>query len=320
MISLAVGGAVVALTGQRFFLLLGLGGVAVTLVTQITSRRAARARQRTAQREFQEASTAGQERLAQVLDAEQRQRRDAAPDPAHLLRIATEPGTRVVELVPPDDDFLDLRIGWADLPSVTADLRGSSGSASAPEALVRDVPVTLALRALGGLGIAGAESLGRGALAWVIGELAVLHSPGDLSLVLLAEDGCDWRWVRWLPHLRPLPGSKALASVGTDRATCAARAAELRDLGRRNGARPPLTPAGPIAVRHARPWSWCSTARTSCWSCRAWPRCCRTGRRWASTRSAGIYDRAQLPRGPASARSWSAPTAVPPTGSGGGKS
>ena len=244
VISLAVGGAVVALTGQWFFLLLGLGGVAVTLVTQITSRRAARARQRTAQREFQEASTAGQERLAQVLDAEQRQRRDAAPDPAHLLRIATEPGTRLWERLPPDDDFLDLRIGWADLPSVTADLRGSSGSASAPEALVRDVPVTLALRALGGLGIAGPESLGRGALAWVIGQLAVLHSPGDLSLVLLAEDGGDWRWVRWLPHLRPLPGSKALASVGTDRATCAARAAELRDLveKRRQAAADPRRP------------------------------------------------------------------------------
>lgn len=240
-VSLAAGAAVVAVTGQWFFLLLGLGGVVVTLVTQVGSRRTASTRRSAAQREFQETSAAGQARLAEGLDAEQRQRREAAPDPAHLLRIAAGPGTRLWERLPSDDDFLQLRIGLADLPSATVGLRSSPGAPDAPETLARNVPASVVLPAAGVLGIAGPAGLGRAVLAWAVSQLAVLHSPRDLQLVLLTEEGDAWRWVRWLPHLRPLPGSPACAAVGTDQESSAARAAELRELveKRRNAAADP---------------------------------------------------------------------------------
>jgi DNA segregation ATPase FtsK/SpoIIIE, S-DNA-T family len=51
-----------------------------------------------------------------------------------------------------------------------------------------------------------------------------------VRIVLLTEDPQAWLWARWLPHLRPLPGTAALLSVGTDPGTWAARAGELRDL------------------------------------------------------------------------------------------
>jgi len=229
-VSLAVGAAVVALTRQWFFLLLGVGGVAVSLVTQISSRRSARARRRSAQRDFQEAATAGRQTLAGTLADEQLRLRAAAPDPAHLLRIASGPGARLWERMPSDDDFLHLRIGWADLPSAAVDLRGSPGQARAPEALVRDVPAVVPFKDVGVLGIAGPEDLGRATLAWAVAQLCVLHSPSDLSVVLLTDKPRAWRWARWLPHLAPLPGSAAQAGVGTDPESCAARADELWDL------------------------------------------------------------------------------------------
>ena len=227
-VSLVAGVAVGAVTHQWLFLLLGLGGVAVTLVTQVSSRRTASGRLRSAQREYRDSAAAGRARLAEAIEAEQRHRRDAWPDPAHLSQIAAGPGARLWERSPSDEDFLDLRLGSADLPSGVVDLRGSAPDESEP--LVRGVPVPVALRTLGVLGIAGPAGLSRPALMWVAAQLAVLHSPRDLRFFVLTEEPGSWRWARWLPHLRPLPGTAALASVGTDAPTWGARAAELRDL------------------------------------------------------------------------------------------
>ncbi|MGH3204818.1 MAG: FtsK/SpoIIIE domain-containing protein [Streptosporangiaceae bacterium] len=227
-VSLAAGAAVGALTHQWLFLLLGLGGVAVTLVTQISSRRAVGGHLRSAERESRDSAAAGRTRLTQAVAAEQRHRRDAQPDPAHLAQIAAGPGARLWERLPSDDDFLHLRVGSADLPAETVELRGSDPGA--PEGLVRQVPVPVALRDLGALGLAGPARLSRVALAWAVAQLAVLHSPRDLRMVLLTEEPHAWRWARWLPHLRPLPGTTAWLSVGSDAQSWAARAGELRDL------------------------------------------------------------------------------------------
>ena len=202
--------------------------MAVTLVTQVSSRRTASGRLRSAQREYRDSAAACRARLAEAIEAEQRHRRDAWPDPAHLSQIAAGPGARLWERSPSDEDFLDLRLGSADLPSGVVDLRGSAPDESEP--LVRGVPVPVALRTLGVLGIAGPAGLSRPALMWVAAQLAVLHSPRDLRFFVLTEEPGSWRWARWLPHLRPLPGTAALASVGTDAPTWGARAAELRDL------------------------------------------------------------------------------------------
>jgi S-DNA-T family DNA segregation ATPase FtsK/SpoIIIE len=227
-VALAAGVAVGAFTHQWLFLLLGLGGVVVTLVTQVSGRRAASCRLRSAQREFHGAAATGQARLAEAIAAEQRQRRDVLPDPAHVTQIASGPGSRLWERLPADEDFLHLRVGSADLPAASVDLHGSA--AGVPDPLVRDVPLPVGLRDLGVLGIAGPARLSRPALAWVVAQLAVLHSPRDVRFVVLTEEPEPWRWTRWLPHLRSLPGMAASLSIGTDPQTWAARAAELTDL------------------------------------------------------------------------------------------
>ena len=227
-VSLATGGVVGALTHQWLFLLLGVGGVAGSLVPQLVSRRTTAGHARAAKRELQDAAATGQTRLSEAIAAEEQVRRYALPDPASLAGIAADPGTRLWERAPGDEDFLRLRAGSGDLPASTVSLRG--GAPEGPEPVVRDVPVAVPLANLGVLGIAGPPAASRPALAWAVSQLAVLHGPSELRLVLLTEEPDAWRWARWLPHLRPLGGATDWLSVGTDPATWTKRITELRDL------------------------------------------------------------------------------------------
>jgi S-DNA-T family DNA segregation ATPase FtsK/SpoIIIE len=62
-----------------------------------------------------------------------------------------------------------------------------------------------------------------------VASAAILHSPSDLRIYLLTDDGgrVGWEWVRWLPHCRPGPGGSCVAQVGNDSESIAARIAEL---------------------------------------------------------------------------------------------
>ena len=82
VLSLATGAVVGALTDQWLFLLLGLGGVAGSLVPQLINRRTAAGHARRAKRESRDAAAAGQARLGDAVAAEERARRQALPDPA----------------------------------------------------------------------------------------------------------------------------------------------------------------------------------------------------------------------------------------------
>jgi S-DNA-T family DNA segregation ATPase FtsK/SpoIIIE len=231
VLSLATGGIIVAVTHQWLFLLLGLGGVAASVVPQLLNRRTAAGHARTAKREFQDAAASGQARLGDAIAAEEQLRRLALPDPATLAEVAAGPGTRLWERSPQDKDFLLLRAGSGDLPASTVSLRGGAAAAQeTPGPMVRDVPVAVPLGGLGVLGIAGPPAASRPALAWAVSQLAVLHGPSDLRLVLLTEQPDAWRWARWLPQLRPPGDTAGWLSVGTDPATWTKRVAELRDL------------------------------------------------------------------------------------------
>jgi DNA segregation ATPase FtsK/SpoIIIE, S-DNA-T family len=179
-------------------------------------------------------------RLSQEIDAEraadEADRRDAAPDPASVLLTATGPRRRLWERRADDPDFLDLRIGLADLPAhieLVAE-RGSAADAELPAApQARAVPVVLPMPELGVLGLSGPRGTSRGLARWLVAQAAVLHSPRDLSIVLLTADPAaapDWDWVRWLPHCAPRLGEDCIALVGTDTGSAARRVSELASL------------------------------------------------------------------------------------------
>jgi S-DNA-T family DNA segregation ATPase FtsK/SpoIIIE len=236
-VSIVTGVALGAVTHQWLFLLLSLGGTIASLAPQLVSRRSAAGHAKAGRRKLAEAADAARARLADMTAAEEQARRAALPDPATLGRIATEPGARLWERTPDDEDFLRLRLGTGDLPAKTVSVRGGGGPAGPHEApdgpvpqILRDVPVAADLAALGVLGIAGHPRGSRAALAWVVAQLAVAHAPGDLRLILLTETPRPWQWARWLPHLGPLGDPGGWLSIGTDPGTRAKRVTELREL------------------------------------------------------------------------------------------
>ncbi|QDY80945.1 FHA domain-containing protein [Streptomyces qinzhouensis] len=159
------------------------------------------------------------------------------PDPAAVLLTALGPGPRLWERDPGHPESLVLRLGSVDrdgLPSV---------------------PVTVGLREAGSLGLAGPRTRLTGAARWAVAQLAALHSPAELEIVLLAADRsrptearrADWAWLGWLPQLRPAHGQDCRLLLAYDRDQAAARTAELT----RRLDDGPLGPGWPSADRAA---------------------------------------------------------------------
>ncbi|MYW00671.1 FHA domain-containing protein [Streptomyces sp. SID3343] len=177
---------------------------------------------------------------------EVRWRRDQSPDPATLLldALATgEPGPsgRLWERTPGHPEALSVRLGVGDLPSrVTlveaaggADATGApatAGDAGESRTLTAfSVPVTVSLKDAV-LGLAGNRLRLLGLARSIVAQLAGLHGPQDLELVVLCADpgaAGDWSWARWLPHLRPAQGQDCRLLVGLTRDQVRARVVEL---------------------------------------------------------------------------------------------
>ncbi|MBW1603245.1 FHA domain-containing protein [Streptomyces sp. JJ66] len=136
------------------------------------------------------------------------------PDPAEILLTALGPGPRLWERGPGHEDALTVRLGTAH-----------HGARPGP-------PLTLSLREAGSLGLAGPRARLLPLARSVLAQLATLHGPGSLEIVVLASGrGAhrtrDWSWLGWLPHLRPTRGQDCRLLFAFDRDQAAARTAEL---------------------------------------------------------------------------------------------
>ncbi|MFF7127726.1 FtsK/SpoIIIE domain-containing protein [Streptomyces sp. NPDC008240] len=145
------------------------------------------------------------------------------PDPAALLLTALGPGPRLWERGPGHPEALTVRLG-------TADRSAPDGSGVLPA-----VPVTAALREAGALGLAGPRPRLSGLARAVLAQLAALHSPDLLEIVLISADRsrpeeertAEWSWLGWLPHVRPGHGQDCRLLLAYDREQAAARTEEL---------------------------------------------------------------------------------------------
>ncbi|QOV47596.1 FHA domain-containing protein [Streptomyces chromofuscus] len=148
---------------------------------------------------------------------------EAWPDPAALLLTALGPGPRLWEREPGHPEALTVRLG-------TADRVAPDGSGLLPA-----VPVTADLREVGALGLAGPRPRLAGLARAVLAQLAALHSPDALEIVLISTDRArsleertaEWSWLGWLPHLRPAHGQDCRLLLAHDREQAAARTDEL---------------------------------------------------------------------------------------------
>ncbi|MFD9484893.1 FtsK/SpoIIIE domain-containing protein [Streptomyces sp. NPDC059991] len=139
------------------------------------------------------------------------------PDPAALLLTALGPGPRLWERRPGHPEELAIRVGTADRGELAA------------------VPVTVGLREAGSLGLAGPRARLNGLARAVVAQLAALHAPADLEIVLISTERgrslqvrtAEWGWLGWLPHVRPGHGQNCRLLLAYDREQATARTTEL---------------------------------------------------------------------------------------------
>jgi S-DNA-T family DNA segregation ATPase FtsK/SpoIIIE len=175
-----------------------------TLSDRVGSRRTYAAEQAGYERHLASAH----ERVAAACAEEARSRRRALPDPAQTLTIATMPTARLWERRRADPDALTVSVGRCTTPAALRVIRPPSDPAPEHPAL-EGVPCTLPLVAIGVLGVCGDRTAVLALLRVIVGQLATLHSPLDLDLVLVtgsrrADD--SWSWLSRLPHVRHVDG------------------------------------------------------------------------------------------------------------------
>ncbi|MFD8817583.1 FHA domain-containing protein, partial [Streptomyces sp. NPDC059627] len=188
-------------------------------------------------------SAAGEETAAEdggVMSADVPAQPETWPDPAALLLTALGPGPRLWERGPGHPEALTVRLGTADRPA-------PDGSGLLPA-----VPVTADLREAGALGLAGPRTRLAGLARAVLAQLAALHSPDLLEIVLISADRAraleertaEWSWLGWLPHVRPGHAQDCRLLLAYDREQAAARVEELlRRTEELSAPRRPATPS-----------------------------------------------------------------------------
>ncbi|MCU1592718.1 MAG: cell division-related protein [Frankiales bacterium] len=214
------------------FLLFTLMSPLLALSTWWSDRRAGRSQGATAVETHVAALQAAESEITALAAAETRARRDDCPDAAALLVTAQGPGPRVWERRRGDDDSLLLRLGTGVLEATSVRVTGPANERRPSQPLLHDVPVALSLPDVGVVGIAGRTAPSRALGRWLVGQAVTLHSPRDLSVLLLVDPSResseeDWGWLRWLPHSA---GHECLALVGNTVDSLAARVAELTAL------------------------------------------------------------------------------------------
>ncbi|WP_346159821.1 FtsK/SpoIIIE domain-containing protein [Streptomyces mordarskii] len=138
------------------------------------------------------------------------------PDPATVLMTALGPGSRLWERTQGHPDALTVRLGSAD-------------QLAADGGLLVAAPVTVDLRQCGSLGLAGPRARVAGLARSVVAQLAALHSPAALEIVLISgeERLAEWSWLGWLPQLQPMRGQDCRLLLAYDGEQATARTDEL---------------------------------------------------------------------------------------------
>ena len=233
-----------AITKLPTMLLFSLLSPVMALSTYIEDRRSGRKGFERHSLEYHRRLGALRDELAAERRDEADRRRAAAPSAPELLRRVRRFEPALWERRPDDDDFLELRIGSADLPSlltVRLDPGGSETLRAEVEELaswyatVPSVPVTVPLAELGVVGLCGPRERVEALARLLVAQAVVLHSPGDLSVAAaVAPDRLDgWDWLKWLPHADPESGGPAIRLASEPEAVRTL----LEDLGRLIAAR-----------------------------------------------------------------------------------
>jgi len=197
----AVGGLLMAwLLHTPTFLFFALLSPVVALGTWISERWSGRRSGRRAAAAHALEVLAAETALVEAAAADVRAAESAHPDLAALVAAARRRTHLLWSRGRGDADALTVRVGCGPGPTRVTRVREDGTRVPVTAA---HLPVTVDLRAGGGLAVAGPRERALGLLATVLAQLVTLHAPGEVDVLLLTDPERlrDWEWVRWLPHL-----------------------------------------------------------------------------------------------------------------------
>jgi S-DNA-T family DNA segregation ATPase FtsK/SpoIIIE len=228
-------GLVLYVTTQNVLTLLLVGmSPLMAVINLVSSRRTGKARHRKDMAAYVVALDRAEVDLAEAIGRESVMRRHAAPDAATILSTVTGPRRRLWERRRWDADFLELRLGLADLPSVVRRMEAGPFATQPLEPVDAPmVPAVLSLRDLGVLGVAGDPARIGPVASSLVAQVVCQSGPADVQLVVLAGESptaeARWGWTRWLPHAMSEDTGGPVA-IGSTRETIEARVADLTAL------------------------------------------------------------------------------------------
>jgi S-DNA-T family DNA segregation ATPase FtsK/SpoIIIE len=230
VLPLVIAGASALVMHSYYFLIIAALSPITMVANYFSNKRSGKKSRRTQLAEYREHKQAIEEDAASALLLERTQLLRSAPDPAGLAEIATRPLPRLWERRRLDPDHLRIRVGTATQPSqVTLDDPEQLEHRRTVTWEARDVPAVFQLADRGVVGVAGWGDRPRRLAQWAVAQIAVLQSPRDVQLYLLADAGGGkaWEWMAWLPHVRPALGQDTTTTLGVTAASTARRIAEL---------------------------------------------------------------------------------------------
>lgn len=231
LLPVLMGGAMYWFTKSPYSLVIMAISPLMALSNYVSSRGSRRTQHLEAVTTYAQRSARIEQQAYDALTEESAARRRELPDPASVLLFATGPRARLWERRRTDPDWMLARVGTADVPS---EVKLTDPAREEHERELHwtaaDVPVAVPLARAGVTGVAGSEDERRRVAAWMLAQVVAGHSPADVSVVLLADEGSEraWGWVRWVPHVRRDAGP--VVAVGNDDDTTSRRIAELLDL------------------------------------------------------------------------------------------
>ncbi len=244
IVPIVMGLTLFLITSSPYMLLMAGLSPMMLLSTFISDRTSGRKEHAEARAAFEAATTRLEAQLEHRRREEIVERRAVAPDAGELAVRARRLLPELWERRPADSDFLDVRLGVADQPSIVSvafgqggdpQLRGQVEALAARFREVPAVPVRARLSELGAIGLAGHEPAVDSLARWIVVQLATLHSPRDgvVAAALSPERAATWGWLGWLPHTTssgsPLRGSHVVAGESAGHALVKAVATLARE-------------------------------------------------------------------------------------------
>jgi DNA segregation ATPase FtsK/SpoIIIE, S-DNA-T family len=215
VLPIVMGGVMYLMTGRIQTIVFMFFGPLMMFGSAFENRRGSARDHKEDIKRFYEKLGKSETRLEDVSGLERASREREATGIGDLTVLAEQTNSRLWERSPDDDDFLNVRLGVADLPLRTS-IEWQPTDRCLPElvlagskvvdrfAILPSAPVVVPLAEVRSLGLAGSQVETESMARSIVLQLATLHSPADLIITALLgpEMQQRWEWLMWLPHVR----------------------------------------------------------------------------------------------------------------------